>query len=585
MDKLLLLFLIIFILLTGCTGPAENKYPQLLHKADSLAEIAPDSVHRLLQAIEKPELMGDDDFAYWCLISGKIYGRRTDDGKKYLPSLYFKRACRYYDLYGSDKERAFIRLYWGRSYQETGEYDQAMQLYSEALKDAEQAQEYNAAGMICSFMGDLYSIQDYTDKCRAKYIDAIRYFDLVDNLRMKAIVLADLGFEYLYYKEPGDGLRYMLQADSIAANLQDSILMGNVSYNLGVAYSESGDYLHAEQSLLEVLRFTRNKADSISVYYALSNVYISMGDYRKAHGILTLGTDDRTKGGVLYQLYRIAKGELDYKQALLHLEQYQAVIDSVHTEQNKMHVLEIEQKYDLEHAENVKNKAQVAAQRNYIVALVAMVGLLIIAFLYQQMRRRKNRIIDKQRWELDKADRVIAYVSEQLQAEKTVQQKLIETHQKTNRQHSAVLAEQQQRVERLKEELFTAKLDKIKYASPVGKKILKLVEKVTPDAKRLTDADWNILKGLIRTTFPPLEELLWNRLHPLTESELHLGLLTFFNLESKQEAIILDVAPDSIYKQRTRFRQKLSLPDSENLFDYLKAHCMLHDQLYIPAEN
>ena len=73
-----------------------------------------------------------------------------------------------------------------------------------------------------------------------------------------------------------------------------------------------------------------------------------------------------------------------------------------------------------------------------------------------------------------------------------------------------------------------------------------------------------------------LTTLFENPAYALTESEIRLILLQFFKLNAKQEAIILNIASVSAYKQRTRLRQKLHLKENNNLFDFLKAYCIGH---------
>ena len=58
------------------------------------------------------------------------------------------------------EEEAEIGLYLGRSYVEDKEYEKAMRAYSDALEVALAIKNYNRAGYICSYMGDLYELDD-----------------------------------------------------------------------------------------------------------------------------------------------------------------------------------------------------------------------------------------------------------------------------------------------------------------------------------------------------------------------------------------------------------------------------------------
>jgi tetratricopeptide (TPR) repeat protein len=563
----------LFFVFSTCTHLVENDWSVLLRQADMLSETAPDSAYILLQSIGNPEEMAESDFAYWCLISGKIYNWRTDPDKTFLPALYYEQASRYYMRCGTPEQKSYIRLHWGRAYQETGEYNKAMQIYVEALKDAKIWNENNVSGMICCYMGDVYHIQYYTDKSREKYRDAIDYFKLANNQRAIALTLTDIGFEYVFDKKPAEGLLCLLQADSIANLLQDESLV-NVSLSLGTVYIELKEFVLAEMYLLRALQYADSKADSTIAYYSLSDVYIAAGDYDKAGEILETGTDSWTQDGVYYQLYLIEKGKRNYEQALVHLEAYQEAIDSTQMEQNKMHALEIEQKYNLEYAEHKRNMARLEAQRNFILFLILLILFSFTIILYQWMRRRKNKIIYEQREELSRVDAVISHISTQLQQERKILGEVQTSLQKANKEYDLNFSNQEERINSLKEELFDMKLEKITNVSAIGKKIRNITEKIASSGKSLSVTEWKMLVNLFRNTFPSLEALLWNPDSSFTESEVRSSLLAFFNLEAKQESRILNIEPLSVYKQRTRLRQKLQLDEGGSLFEYLKKYSM-----------
>jgi len=577
MNKLILTGIVATLLFTGCINSVKYQYLPVLNNAEQLIETNPDSAHQLLKSIEHPEELSEHDFAKWCMISGKIYNGRTDIGKTFLPSLYFERASKYFQLYGTTEQRAFIRLYLGRSYQKTAEYDQAMQIYTETLKDAEEWQEYNAAGTICSYMGDLYRHQFLFDKSKEKYKEAIHYFDLGGNQRTQAIVLVDLGYVYSYVEKSETGLEYFKEADSIAHLIDDSTVMRYIYYYSGLVHDELNNFSEALQNYEKALQLSRTKTDSILPYYAISYSYIVAEDFQKAREILDLGKNNLTKDGILHQLYLIEKGENNFKEALNYLEQYQDALDSIQVEQKKMHTFEIEQKYNLEHAENVKNKAQISAQRNYIVALIATTLAFLVLLIHQVLLRRKNRIISQQQASIKSSDQVIAKISDQLVQEKEAQQELEKALEKSNKEHEEAIIEHQQRIRQLKKDSFHVKQERLKYLSDIGKKIMKITEKVKPGGKEFSTADWQALKVTLLEAYPTLNGLIFERSTALTDTEIRQSMLTFFNLGAKGEAIIMNVMPDSVYKQRTRLRQKLFLEEGAGLFEFFKTYCIEHE--------
>lgn len=241
---------------------------------------------------------------------------------------------------------------------------------------------YNAAGMLAYQMGDVYRIEDYAEKCKEKFAESVAFFNLAGNQRLIALILAQIGFEYILDEKPAEALPYLLRADSIADLLQDTSIF-SISHCLGITYVGLHDFSLAETYALKALTRAKTKADSVIVYYALSDVYIATGDYDSAYEVLALGTDDWTMDGVHYQLCMIEEGRRNFEQALVHLKAYQRAIDSTRMEQNKMHTIEVERKYNLEYAETRKNEALIHAQRFFILLLTVLTGTLSVVVFYQ----------------------------------------------------------------------------------------------------------------------------------------------------------------------------------------------------------
>jgi len=557
---------------------SDHNYSIILIQADTLSAADPDSANVLLQSIEHPEKMKEADFAYWCLIAGKIFMWRTDEDKTFLPAMFYERAAMYYMKHGTTQEKSYIRAYWGGACYKNAEYNKAMQIYAEALKDADTWKEYNAAGLICSYMGDIYQTKDLTDKCKEKYKESLYYYTLANNRKRMAYANIELGFEYYSDEKSREGLVYLQQAEAIANLIQDTILIEDICYCKGLLYRSLSEYTLAEQNLLKALRLAHTKRDSSLIYYEICNVYIVTGRYEKAHEILELGLNDLTKDFILLQQAEIKKGEQNYEEALYYLEKYQQALDSTSTEHKKMHIHEIEQKYKLEHIDNQKNKELIKAQRNSILFFIVLIGFLFTIFLYLQIYKHKNKVIAKQREELSKLDGSIAHITAQLQQEKNKLEKARLALQKTNQVYEINLSDQQTRIEQLKEELFSTRLEKIIKIADVGKKVRKITEKANPKEGHIfSNKEWDTLSRLFRDTFPALQLLIRNPHHSFTESDIRLSLLAFFNLEAKQESLILNITPYSVYKQRTRLRQTLHLNEGTDLFVFFKNYCMEYE--------
>lgn len=108
-----------------------------------------------------------------------------------------------------------------------------MKAYLQALDIALRCQDYNQAGYICSYMGDLYHFDGDYLLGKDKYKKAEQYFRKVGNMRSAAFALRDVGRMYVFADSSEVGLRYLLEADTIIAELGDSSDIGYISNGIG----------------------------------------------------------------------------------------------------------------------------------------------------------------------------------------------------------------------------------------------------------------------------------------------------------------------------------------------------------------
>jgi cell division protein FtsL len=97
---------------------------------------------------------------------------------------------------------------------------------------------------------------------------------------------------------------------------------------------------------------------------------------------------DQMKDVIPYQRYRIEKAENNPDSALFYLEQYQAALDSAWKEQNRIHVYEVEKRYDISQVVYERDRLQIRLLRIVIMGLVLSAVIVSVFFRY---RHRINR--------------------------------------------------------------------------------------------------------------------------------------------------------------------------------------------------
>ncbi len=267
-----LLFTLSFI---GCKDEGEAIY--MIDRAESLLKSDPDSSLILLDSIVVPDNLSDKLLARWCMLSGRVADTLYTD-LPYVQQLL--RAQAYYKAHGTKQEQAKIGLYLGRSYLENKENDKAMKIYLQTLDIALNGKDYNQAGYICSYMGDLYDLEGDYLLGKDKYKEAESYFRKAGNMRSSAFALRDVGKMYAFSDSLEMALEYLLKADTIIVEVGDSSDIGSISNGIGNIYNMLGNKELAKQYLWKAIDIS--DFDDAPSYSALVDIYIEEADFKNA---------------------------------------------------------------------------------------------------------------------------------------------------------------------------------------------------------------------------------------------------------------------------------------------------------------
>lgn len=561
------LVVLLTVFFTGCRN--EIKEQQLIDHAETLLEINPDSTYLLLVNITMADNLSDKLLARWCM----LYGKAADKVVKDMPYVsQLLRARSWYEKHGTPYEQAQIGLFLGRSYVEDREYMKAMDAYTQALDVAERAKEYNVAGYICSYMGDLYDLKGFFQETLDKYNQSADYFLKADNKRSYALALKFIAQTLAFEDSCSLALDYLLKADSIVVCLQDSGAMSSIENGLGNVYGLMGNWDKAEYYLLKSLE--SNVSDIAPSYSALSELYMSIGNFDKARLYLDksrIHTKNQfTPISTLYTEYEIEKKSGNMEQALFILERYTEKLDSFYNSTIHLDILDAEKRYN--HVLLLNENARL--HNNNLIELVIIVIIVCIGLLFGVIvlfhYNKKNKMLYEQEVKLKKNEERISVLSYELEKKKKeiiIQQSIYDNESKLS-----LLKEDMVNIEK---ELDLLKEEKMKNATIV-KKIIKLSLNVVAGNEKplLINRDWCSLMDLINQTYHLFEEFVSDNPHGLTLAEIQYCYLSFLKLDISSEAILLNINPESISKRRLRIRQKLGYAGSEVPFFECICKCL-----------
>ena len=560
---LILISLLSTLSFIGCRDESDAIY--LIDRAESLLKSDPDSSHILLDSIAVPDNLSDKLLARWCMLSGKVADTLYTD-LPYVQQLL--RAQAYYKSHGTKQEQAKIGLYLGRSYVEDKENEKAMKVYLQALDIALRSEDYNQAGYICSYMGDLYDFEGNYLLGKDKYKEAESYFRKAGNMRSSAFALRDVGRMYAF-SDSLDIALILLKADTIIVEVGDSSDIGTIYNGIGNIYNMLGNKELAKLYLWKNVNMS--DFDDAPSYRTLAGIYIEEGDFKNARICLEKASvpsfNDMTRFSVLYGYSLLEKAEGNWEKAWFYLDEYNSASDSILTIRNRENIIKIEKEY--EHLkislENMRLKSD--KQKYFIYWVISVSILLILLWVFQIRIDRKNKRLLKQEIDLsnksnelfrlrdnlrNKQDRLEA-LSIQL-SEKNEKLNELDSREKLEKEYEQIKKEEETLVLRIAErrkDLFLS--------SAIAKKVIKLSQKVVPGATKspLSEKDWQNIITQVNEVYPFLADRL--AAFNLSAAELRYCYLSLLGLDSIGESILLHIQPDSVNKRRQRVRQRLGI--------------------------
>lgn len=561
---LILISLLSTLSFIGCRDESDAIY--LIDRAESLLKSDPDSSHILLDSIAVPDNLSDKLLARWCMLSGKVADTLYTD-LPYVQQLL--RAQAYYKSHGTKQEQAKIGLYLGRSYVEDKENEKAMKVYLQALDIALRSEDYNQAGYICSYMGDLYDFEGNYLLGKDKYKEAESYFRKAGNMRSSAFALRDVGRMYAFSDSLDIALIFLLKADTIIVEVGDSSDIGTIYNGIGNIYNMLGNKELAKLYLWKNVNMS--DFDDAPSYRTLAGIYIEEGDFKNARICLEKASvpsfNDMTRFSVLYGYSLLEKAEGNWEKAWFYLDEYNSASDSILTIRNRENIIKIEKEY--EHLkislENMRLKSD--KQKYFIYWVISVSILLILLWVFQIRIDRKNKRLLKQEIDLsnksnelfrlrdnlrNKQDRLEA-LSIQL-SEKNEKLNELDSREKLEKEYEQIKKEEETLVLRIAErrkDLFLS--------SAIAKKVIKLSQKVVPGATKspLSEKDWQNIITQVNEVYPFLADRL--AAFNLSAAELRYCYLSLLGLDSIDESILLHIQPDSVNKRRQRVRQRLGI--------------------------
>lgn len=560
MRKSIAIIITSILVLSGC-NKQQSVSDRLLNEVGKAIAINPDSASNLLKSISSPEKLDDKTFARWCMLSGKI----TDEiFTTILPTYQLERAYDWYSSHGSPDEQVQILIYLGRSYFADGDYDKAMSIYTNALDIAEKNKFNNLIGYIYDYIGDLYREKFMRTEAIKRYEAAAECFKKENNTDSYACTLRDVGREYAEMDSLSHALHILIVADSVANKTKNIEVTASINNALGNIYAMQNKYDKAEKYLLKALLTGREKMPD---YVALIDLYTTSGSINKAKELLSKIPQDNPQYtcSIKYLYYQIYNAEENYKEALVNLEEYVNMVDSIVYADSQSKILDIESKYNHLKISKEVDRLKIKQQSYIIISIICIITLLLITIGYLLYRKKAKEKIQRQRDELYLIKTNLLNVSLELEKKK----RLLDTFKEKNEYYN-----------KMQEEiiLLTANYKELQNKSlensPLFKELTHLTTQNKPRNNRslITDEQWKLITDEITHIYPNLHRYIYSLCPDLQIQDFMYCCLYMYGFDTNAEAQLINITVDSVRKKRLRLRQKLgiTLPNNNTtLREYL----------------
>lgn len=304
-----------------------------------------------------------------------------------------------------------VKILRGLNEYYSGNYELAVDLYYNALAEAEQINDSTALAKVNHNLAMIYDELEEFD-------EAIRYFQkslvfsqaIGDSVQM-ARTFQNMAICYQNKKELLKSLEYIDKANRLALLRNDTTMIIDLTNNLGTI---SYDQKKLDESLtyyLKALELYRKINDRQGIAYSYNNiglVYLDKGELKKSFDYfnqsLALATELKMfdfTADVYSNLTMYYKEVKDYKNAFLFYDKYNTVYDSLIGEKKSKMIRLIQAKYQLgkktRELEELKTKNQKQLDtidnarvfQIYLAAIAILVIILMIAMFYLLFKEKK----------------------------------------------------------------------------------------------------------------------------------------------------------------------------------------------------
>lgn len=384
---------------------------------------------------------------------------RIDETDKYL-----NRSVKIYDSLGLTNSKAYAYFYAGSHLHTAGMYDNSISYFEKALEIANETNNDKLSLDIYNSIGIIYYDLGSFEEALAYYLNSLEIAERINDVEGVAFALNNIGIVYYDWGNLEKALEYYQQSmemdkrrgndlglagsynnigiiysdwkqNDLAIEFYNKAVdlykkhkayddLANSLNNIGESYADLGQYDEAIQYLFESLELEKTYGNDHGLcqsYHAIAKLYFEQRKYtdaieycKRAKKIIDENQFISLDLVVNELMYKIYKATNNPEQALLYLEHWINLKDTIYSQQFHDKIADLELKHELNQkqkdrllAENQKAEIvrEMKRRRMYLIiifSLMVIFGLLVIYDIRSKTRVNKklatvNQELEKQR--------------------------------------------------------------------------------------------------------------------------------------------------------------------------------------------
>jgi tetratricopeptide (TPR) repeat protein len=463
-----------------------------------------------------------------------------------------------------------------------GEYEKALKFAMEALKIFELSNDTMRIASGLGTIANIYLNTGKPDLAKGYFKRAKNYLKYQQTTLIYSQVLQAIAGIYRKKGNNDSSLFLYQQALTIAEKMNNPLLVGKINMNMA-------NTLKADMNINEALKkFKKAKSifasinsekDINHINYSLGETYLQSGQYDTAEIYLlkSLQTSKKLNHAIIYeaslkQLYLLFVENQNYRKAFQFYNNYVQYHDSIVGQDVQIKIAELETKYETAKKDQqiieleLQKEIDRSVKINQRIIFSSFIFLFIVLLLGIWQKRKKDRLILKQRELYHKKEKQLAQLelekskikAEELQQSILYKSKQLSTHALHMMQKNSMLTNIRVNLKTLSKSLGTTEIPEYKI----------IMQQINLSLR--SDKDWDVFKlyfaDVNRNFYGKLKEI-----NPeLTTNDHRLCALIKLNMNSKEMASVLNVAPNSIKSSRYRLKKKLGLNHEDDLERFIE---------------